>query len=51
MVPALADSSFPFCMRSMQEALKSSHHLKHEGRQQFGLFLKVRNQFDEEVGD
>jgi DNA primase large subunit len=51
MVPALADSSFPFCMRSMQEALKSSHHLKHEGRQQLGLFLKVSEALRREMGD
>ncbi|KAM0751523.1 DNA primase large subunit [Meredithblackwellia eburnea MCA 4105] len=40
MVPELSKTSFPLCMRSMQETLKSSHHLKHEGRQQYGLFLK-----------
>ena len=41
MIPSLAATSFPFCMRSMQDTLKSSHHLKHEGRQQLNLFLKV----------
>mgnify|MGYP001601792723 CR=1 FL=1 len=45
MVPALAETSFPFCMRSMQDTLKSSHHLKHEGRQQLNLFLKVCGAF------
>ncbi|KAL8279338.1 hypothetical protein RQP46_008375 [Phenoliferia psychrophenolica] len=43
MVPSLAVTSFPMCMRSMQDTLKSSHHLKHEGRQQLNLFLKVRS--------
>ncbi|KDE04332.1 hypothetical protein MVLG_05212 [Microbotryum lychnidis-dioicae p1A1 Lamole] len=40
MVPALAQQSFPMCMRSLQETLKSSKHLKHEGRLQYNLFLK-----------
>ncbi|GAA6043985.1 hypothetical protein JCM8097_003424 [Rhodosporidiobolus ruineniae] len=40
MVPELAAQSFPLCMRSMQDTLKSSKHLKHEGRQQYNLFLK-----------
>ncbi|KAL8293663.1 hypothetical protein RQP46_000364 [Phenoliferia psychrophenolica] len=40
MIPSLAATSFPMCMRSMQDTLKSSHHLKHEGRQQLNLFLK-----------
>lgn len=42
MVPELAIQSFPLCMRQMQDTLKTSKHLKHEGRQQYGLFLKVR---------
>ncbi|SCV71677.1 BQ2448_3265 [Microbotryum intermedium] len=40
MVPALSQQSFPMCMRSLQETLKSSKHLKHEGRLQYNLFLK-----------
>ncbi|BGP18449.1 hypothetical protein JCM10213_003182 [Rhodosporidiobolus nylandii] len=40
MVPELAVQSFPLCMRNMQDTLKSSKHLKHEGRQQYNLFLK-----------
>lgn len=41
MVPELARQSFPLCMRNMQETLKTAKHLKHEGRQQYNLFLKV----------
>ena len=41
MVPELARQSFPLCMRNMQETLKTAKHLKHEGRQQYTLFLKV----------
>ncbi|GAA5863634.1 hypothetical protein JCM3774_001198 [Rhodotorula dairenensis] len=40
MVPELAVQSFPLCMRQLQDTLKTSKHLKHEGRQQYGLFLK-----------
>ncbi|XP_030756767.1 DNA primase large subunit-like [Sitophilus oryzae] len=31
---------FPLCMRHMHEVLTSTHHLKHNGRLQYGLFLK-----------
>lgn len=41
MIPELSVQSFPLCMRNMQDVLKASRHLKHEGRQQYGLFLKV----------
>lgn len=43
MVPGLSTASFPFCMRSLQDALKGSGHLKHEGRHMYNLFLKVRS--------
>lgn len=41
MIPQLSEQSFPLCMRSMQSVLKSDRHLKYEGRQQYGLFLKA----------
>lgn len=43
MVPDLAKQSFPMCMRSLEDTLRGSKHLKHEGRQQYNLFLKVRD--------
>lgn len=36
----LASESFPLCMHHSFVMLKRNHHLKHEGRMQFGLFLK-----------
>ncbi|GAA5854363.1 hypothetical protein JCM3766R1_002298 [Sporobolomyces carnicolor] len=40
MVAELSRQSFPLCMRNLQDTLKASKHLKHEGRQQYSLFLK-----------
>lgn len=40
-VPALARASFPLCMRAMYEAVHAEHHLRHSGRMELGLFLKV----------
>lgn len=39
-IPRLVSESFPLCMVNMYNALHDSHHLKHTGRMQFGLFLK-----------
>lgn len=40
-VDALAAASFPLCMQHLLHKVRDDHHLKHGGRQQLGLFLKV----------
>ena len=39
-LPAVLEASAPLCMRSSYSVLQSEHHLKDNGRRQFGLFLK-----------
>eukprot|EP00569_Conticribra_weissflogii_P004614 CAMPEP_0171334390 /NCGR_PEP_ID=MMETSP0878-20121228/4619_1 /TAXON_ID=67004 /ORGANISM="Thalassiosira weissflogii, Strain CCMP1336" /LENGTH=479 /DNA_ID=CAMNT_0011835463 /DNA_START=156 /DNA_END=1594 /DNA_ORIENTATION=- len=39
-VDALAAQSMPLCMQQLHSGLKRDHKLKHQGRLQFGLFLK-----------
>lgn len=39
-IDQLSKKSFALCMRQCHETLRSKHHLKHEGRLQYGLFLK-----------
>lgn len=39
-IPALAEESFPLCMRTAQQRLQETHHMRHGGRMQYGLFLK-----------
>lgn len=41
MVDDVAKKHFPPCMRNLHDRLKRDHHLKHFGRQQLILFLKV----------
>jgi hypothetical protein len=41
MVDDVARKHFPPCMLNLYERLKRDHHLKHFGRLQLGLFLKV----------
>lgn len=39
-VAGLSSTSFPLCMSALQGALSGASHLRHEGRMQYGLFLK-----------
>lgn len=39
-VDSLVQRHAPLCMRSLSDSLKHDHHLKHEGRLQYGLFIK-----------
>ncbi|XP_008554445.1 uncharacterized protein LOC103576153 [Microplitis demolitor] len=39
-VEKMYDKSFPPCMRNIHEVLRKNHHLKHESRLQYTLFLK-----------
>lgn len=41
-LPGVSARHFPLCMHSLMQALHKDHHLKHHGRQQLSLFLKVR---------
>ncbi|KAH9926225.1 DNA primase large subunit [Fomitopsis serialis] len=41
MIDDMARKHFPACMRNLHECLRRDKHLKHFGRLQYGLFLKV----------
>ena len=39
-VQGLSESSYPLCMEHLHRGLMTHHHLRHDGRMQYGLFLK-----------
>ena len=39
-VDAMAEQSMPLCMQQLHTGLKRDHKLKHQGRLQYGLFVK-----------
>jgi len=39
-VDALSKTSFAMCMHTLHRAVSETHHLRHGGRMQYGLFLK-----------
>ena len=41
MIDELAEKHWPMCMRHLHDCLRRDRHLKHYGRLQYGLFLKV----------
>ncbi|KAL5511664.1 PRI2 [Sanghuangporus vaninii] len=41
MIDDLAEKHWPMCMRHLHDCLRKDRHLKHYGRLQYGLFLKV----------
>lgn len=41
MIDDLAEKHWPMCMRHLHDCLRKDRHLKHFGRLQYGLFLKV----------
>ncbi|MFH4974670.1 hypothetical protein AB6A40_001379 [Gnathostoma spinigerum] len=40
MIDSLAVESFPLCMRRIHDCLRREHHIRHNARLQYGLFLK-----------
>jgi DNA primase large subunit len=40
-IDALEKTSFPLCMSELHQKLRRDHHLEHQGRLHYGLFLKA----------
>ena len=40
-VAELSKRNFPLSMKSMQEVLSTTHHIKYKARLQYGFFLKT----------
>lgn len=38
-IDQFADHHFPLCMKNLHKTLKTDHHLKYDGRMQYGVFL------------
>ena len=47
-IDGLAEQSMPLCMRQLRDGLKKDHELKHQGRLQYGLFIKGADMMIEE---
>lgn len=43
MIDDMAIKHWPLCMSHLHDCLRPDRHLKHFGRLQYGLFLKVRS--------
>ena len=50
MIDEMAYKHYPACMRNLHMALRRDKHLKHYGRLQYGLFLKVSPLDEPDVG-
>ncbi|CAG9840061.1 unnamed protein product [Diabrotica balteata] len=38
-IDQIADNHFPLCMQNLHHTLRTNHHLKYEGKMQYGVFL------------
>lgn len=45
MIDEMSRKHFPMCMRNLHDTLRKERHLKHYGRLQYGLFLKVSGEY------
>lgn len=39
-IDVIAQTAMPLCMQNLHEGLRTNNHLMHDGRQQYGLYLK-----------